>query len=167
MKAKEETETRSTRGKNIVLCSDGTGNSMLRNRGSNVWKLYEAVDLTRHRHDQKLAEQVAFYDDGVGTEDNKVLKVAGGAFGLGLSRNVRDLYEALCRSYRPGDQVYVFGFSRGGVHRPDAGRADRDLRGDQGRGAAHRPRVEGARQGGLRQVPQALQQPGNGRRSTS
>ena len=31
--------------KNIVLCSDGTGNSTIKDRGTNVYKLYEAVDL--------------------------------------------------------------------------------------------------------------------------
>ncbi len=92
--------------KNIILCSDGTGNTMTKGRGSNVWKLYEAIDLTDQR-------QVAFYDDGVGTEENKLFKMIGGAFGWGLKRNVCDLYAALCRTYVPGDRIYLFGFSRG------------------------------------------------------
>ncbi len=106
--------------KNIVLCSDGTGNTMMKGRGTNVWKLYEAVDLTAHRWHQGSGdgtilgkEQIAFYDDGVGSQQNKVLKIVGGAFGYGLKRNVRDLYKSLCRAYRPGDEIYIFGFSRG------------------------------------------------------
>ena len=37
----------------------------------------------------------------------------GGAFGYGLKRNIRDLYKSLCRAYRAGDDIYIFGFSRG------------------------------------------------------
>lgn len=92
---------------NIILCSDGTGNQAIKGRGSNVFKLYEAID----RHN--TTRQVVFYDDGVGTDDIKLLKILGGAFGFGLSRNVRDLYCNLARSYRPGDHIYLFGFSRG------------------------------------------------------
>jgi uncharacterized protein (DUF2235 family) len=106
--------------KNIVLCSDGTGNTMMKGRGTNVWKLYEAVDLTAHRWHQgsgdgstRGREQIAFYDDGVGSQQNKVLKIVGGAFGYGLKRNIRDLYKSLCRAYRAGDDIYIFGFSRG------------------------------------------------------
>ena len=94
--------------KNIILCSDGTGNSELKGRGTNVFKLYEAID----RFDS-TTPQIAFYDDGVGTESNKYLKMITGALGIGLSRNARQLYTHLVHSYTPGDKIYVFGFSRG------------------------------------------------------
>ena len=93
--------------KNIVLCSDGTGNSGGKERGTNVWKTYLAVD----RHDQ--IPQVAFYDDGVGTSDFRLAKIMGGAVGWGLGRNIRQLYTSLARIYEPGDHIYLFGFSRG------------------------------------------------------
>jgi uncharacterized protein (DUF2235 family) len=96
--------------KNIVLCSDGTGNSTIKNRGTNVYKLYEAVDLEPAADGRA---QVVFYDDGVGTGGLKPLRVLGGAFGYGFARNVRDLYTDLSRVYRPGDSIYLFGFSRG------------------------------------------------------
>ena len=99
--------------KNIVLCSDGTGNSALKGRGTNVFKIYEAIDLNGHKFDRKLQPQVAFYDDGVGTESLQLLKTLGGAFGWGLSRNVRELYTALANCYEPGDHIFLFGFSRG------------------------------------------------------
>jgi uncharacterized protein (DUF2235 family) len=95
------------RPKNIVLCSDGTGNTTLKGRGSNVFKLYEALDL----HGE--TPQIAFYDDGVGTQGLRPLKLLGGAFGWGLKRNVKELYTSLCRVYQPGDRIYLFGFSRG------------------------------------------------------
>ena len=96
--------------KNIVLCSDGTGNSTIKDRGTNVYKLYEAVDLVIQ---QGETPQVVFYDDGVGTGSLKTLRALGGAFGFGFTRNIRDLYSYLCRCYEPGDSIYLFGFSRG------------------------------------------------------
>ncbi|SJM91514.1 conserved hypothetical protein [Crenothrix polyspora] len=94
--------------KNIILLSDGTGNSNIKDRGTNVFKLYEAIDFNLPD-----CQQVAFYDDGVGTQEFKPLKILGGAFGWGLSRNVRHLYKELVRTYEPGDKIYLFGFSRG------------------------------------------------------
>jgi uncharacterized protein (DUF2235 family) len=99
--------------KNIIICSDGTGNSAIKGRGTNVFKLFEAVDLNGHRTDPRLDPQIAFYDDGVGTEDWKPLRILGGAAGVGLARNVRQLYRQLARVYDPGDRIFLFGFSRG------------------------------------------------------
>jgi uncharacterized protein (DUF2235 family) len=99
--------------KRIVVCSDGTGNSAIKDRGTNVFKVFEAVDLVSHRSDPNLTPQVALYDDGVGTGNFKPFKLLGGAFGWGLSRNVRHLYRELARIYDPGDEIYMFGFSRG------------------------------------------------------
>lgn len=99
-------------GKNIVLCSDGTGNQDIKDRGTNVFKLYEAVDIQGHKVDNKLTPQVAFYDDGVGTA-NAFAKVIGGAFGWGFSHNVKKLYRELVNVYQPEDRIFLFGFSRG------------------------------------------------------
>jgi uncharacterized protein (DUF2235 family) len=45
---------------NIVLLSDGTGNSAAKVWRTNVWRMFEALDVSS-------SEQMAFYDDGVGT----------------------------------------------------------------------------------------------------
>ena len=95
--------------KNIVIFSDGTGNIGAKNRGTNVYKLFEAIDV--HQDNPK---QIAFYDDGVGTSRLKPLKLLGGAIGIGLRRNVLELYQSIARVYEEGDQIYLFGFSRGG-----------------------------------------------------
>jgi type VI secretion system (T6SS) phospholipase Tle1-like effector len=92
--------------RNIVLLSDGTGNSAAKLNKTNIWRLYQALDLSGE-------DQIAFYDDGVGTSGIRPLRLFGGGFGWGLSRNIRDLYRFLCRHYRPGDRIYLFGFSRG------------------------------------------------------
>lgn len=94
------------RGRKIILLSDGTGNSAGKLFKTNVWRFYEALDVSN-------ASQVAFYNDGVGTSSIKPLALLGGAFGWGLKRNVLDLYTFLCRNYQPGDRIYGVGFSRG------------------------------------------------------
>lgn len=99
--------------KRIIICSDGTGNTAVKGRGTNVFKLFEAVDLNGHRVNPDLTPQVAIYDDGVGTESFKPLKIFAGATGFGLARNVRHLYKGLVRLYDPGDEIFLFGFSRG------------------------------------------------------
>ena len=64
---------------------DGTGNSSAAVWRTNVWRTFEALDLSN-------SDQVAFYDDGVGTSTFKPLALLGGAFGFGLKRNVIDIY---------------------------------------------------------------------------
>src|SRR5882757_499186 len=93
--------------KRIILLSDGTGNSASKVWRSNVWRVFESIDLTG-------TSQVAFYDDGVGTSSFKPLAILGGVFGYGLKRNVLDIYKFLCANYESADdEIYGFGFSRG------------------------------------------------------
>lgn len=94
--------------KNIILFADGTGNRGGYTPDSNVYKVYNAIDL----HDS-TREQITFYDDGIGTEKNKYIRGLSGALGFGFRTNVCDLYEFLARNYEPEDQVYLMGFSRG------------------------------------------------------
>ncbi len=94
--------------KNIVLCADGTGNQGGYTPDSNVFKIYNAIDL--HHPD---VDQISFYDNGVGTQSNKYVRGLSGALGFGFKRNVCDVYEYLARHYDPDDNIYMFGFSRG------------------------------------------------------
>ena len=94
-------------GRNIILLSDGTGNSAAKLHKTNVWRVYQALDLTT---DHQLVQ----YDDGVGTSSLRPLALIGGGFGLGLANNVRRLYAFLSRNYGDAqDKVFAFGFSRG------------------------------------------------------
>ncbi|HXP70761.1 MAG TPA: DUF2235 domain-containing protein [Candidatus Dormibacteraeota bacterium] len=99
--------------KNIVICCDGTGNEF-GDHNSNVIKLYKTLVHS--------ATQIAYYHPGVGTMGARNAlssigkwwtKVIGLAFGYGISDNIADAYQFLMRTYRPGDVVFVFGFSRG------------------------------------------------------
>lgn len=93
--------------KNIVLLSDGTGNSSSKLFKTNVWRMYQTLDL------EHPSQQVAYYDNGVGTSSFKLFAVLSGVFGFGLKRNVIDIYSFCCRNYVAGDRIYGFGFSRG------------------------------------------------------
>jgi uncharacterized protein (DUF2235 family) len=54
-----------------------------------------------------------FYDDGVGADGNIILKVVEGAIGLGIRQKIKDGYTKIAQVYEAGDQIYIFGFSRG------------------------------------------------------
>src|SRR5215472_9971386 len=92
--------------KKIIVLSDGTGNAASSIWRTNVWRVFEALDLSED-------DQVAKYDDGVGSSSFIPLALLGGAFGWGLKRNVIDLYKFVCRNYVADAQIYAFGFSRG------------------------------------------------------
>jgi uncharacterized protein (DUF2235 family) len=96
----------------IVLLADGTGNSAAQLFKTNVWRLYKALDLRDPPPDGSI-RQIAYYHDGVGTSSFKPLTMLGGVFGVGLKRNVIDIYTFLCRNYDEGDRIFAYGFSRG------------------------------------------------------
>jgi uncharacterized protein (DUF2235 family) len=98
--------------KRLVVCCDGTWNTPDQRSGAdltptNVTKIALAIALK----DPSGVEQRTFYDAGVGT--NRWERIRGGAFGFGLSRNVREAYRFLVQNFEPGDELYFFGFSRG------------------------------------------------------
>ena len=92
--------------RNLIVLSDGTGNSAAAASKTNVWRLYQALDVTD-------GTQIAAFSDGVGTSNIKPLRILGQALGFGVQLNVLRLYKFLCRNYVPGDQIWAFGFSRG------------------------------------------------------
>ncbi|HSF95446.1 MAG TPA: DUF2235 domain-containing protein [Thermohalobaculum sp.] len=97
--------------RNIVICYDGTGNEY-GDTNTNVVRTFQEI--------VRDGKQVAFYDPGVGTFSylgrkigRRVGTVLGQAFGLGLVENLEDAYEYLMNTHVPGDNLYIFGFSRG------------------------------------------------------
>lgn len=89
--------------KRIVLCTDGTWDSSHNN--TNVYKLFKAL--------VQDAEQIAFYDDGVGADGLAIERLVGGAFGTGLFQKVKQGYAQIAHVYEAGDDLFIFGFSRG------------------------------------------------------
>jgi uncharacterized protein (DUF2235 family) len=111
--------------RNILIFSDGTGQAgVVSDEGtwSNIYKLYRA---TRVSPDTGIdpAEQVAFYDAGLGSAPitggflaslwRRVHDFVSQATGFGITTNIIDCYEMIIRLWRPGDRIYLFGFSRG------------------------------------------------------
>lgn len=99
--------------KRIVLCCDGTWNRAdQEHRGkpcpTNVVKV--AYRIAKRSEDG--TQQVIYYDQGVGT-GNLVDRAVGGAFGEGLEANMNDAFRFLIGNYEEGDELYLFGFSRG------------------------------------------------------
>jgi uncharacterized protein (DUF2235 family) len=92
--------------KRLVVCCDGTWQQLVSSYPSNVVKLAQAV--------KPLASdgvpQIVFYDEGIGTDSHKFL---GAVTGLGIDRNIEDAYRFLSLNYIAGDEIYLFGFSRG------------------------------------------------------
>lgn len=97
-------------GKNIVVCLDGTWNHPDqivdgKPADTNVYKLFKSLAVS--------AGQLPFYDDGVGVAGTPIDKLAGGAIGDGLFGKIKDGYTRIAHSYQAGDQIFIFGFSRG------------------------------------------------------
>jgi uncharacterized protein (DUF2235 family) len=90
----------------LALLFDGTWNKPESN--TNVQRLRQLIAP----HDSAGIEQVVNYIPGVGVTPG-LTHLLGGAFGYGLSDNVLDGYRWLCETWQPGDQLYLFGFSRG------------------------------------------------------
>ena len=108
--------------KRILIFADGTGNEggLLPDESrTNVYKLYRA---TRNDPESSIdpAEQIAFYIPGIGTPSGGHASawrtgrdILHQMFGGGITNKIIDCYLAVVSSWRPGDSIYVFGFSRG------------------------------------------------------
>jgi len=94
------------------LCafSDGTWQNLSNEMPTNVVILMQALKLTAD--DGKA--QIALYDEGIGGDaDRSVDKTIYGAVGGGIVRNIKELYRQIALNFEHGDEVYLFGFSRG------------------------------------------------------
>lgn len=111
--------------KNIVIFSDGTGQSgglLPDENRSNVYKLFRAARVCPDTGIDP-AEQVAFYDVGLGSKAagsnikigwwRRIYNILGSATGLGITQNIIDCYASILRVWEPGDRIYLVGFSRG------------------------------------------------------
>jgi uncharacterized protein (DUF2235 family) len=100
--------------KNLVICCDGT-NNQFGPQNTNVVRLVQSLN-----RDPSI--QILYYDPGVGTLPEvgwvssigkRFSEMLGLAFGAGILTKVGAAYSFLMDWWEPGDQVFLFGFSRG------------------------------------------------------
>ena len=103
--------------KRLIVCCDGTWNEPDQKvdkdptdepEPTNVLKTVRGIAPV----DGKGGTQVVYYDAGVGTQGFPD-KYVGGASGRGLSENIRQAYRFIANNYVEGDELFLFGFSRG------------------------------------------------------
>ncbi len=92
--------------KRFVICADGTWQSPESDHPTHLMRLARGVAPTG----ADKSKQVVYYDWGVGTEGDSI---KGGATGAGIDKNIMDCYRFIVHNYEPGDQLFLFGFSRG------------------------------------------------------
>jgi uncharacterized protein (DUF2235 family) len=97
------------KAKRLIVCCDGTWKHADSPSPTNVTKV--ALSIRQQAAGGEQLEQRVYYDPGVGT--SRGMRLPGGAFGIGVSGNVRDAYRFLIDTYEPDDELYLFGFSRG------------------------------------------------------
>jgi uncharacterized protein (DUF2235 family) len=96
--------------KRLVVCCDGTWNDSDQSTDyTNVSRLAWSIKPVAANG----TSQIVYYQSGVGTAGTEVSKVIGAAIGAGLSHNMRDAYSFICTNYCEGDEIFLFGFSRG------------------------------------------------------
>src|ERR1700694_2847931 len=96
----------------LIVCCDGTWDRLSHKDGgvyapSNVANM--ARSIASHGNG---VEQIVFYDPGIGT-GNALDRWTGGLMGVGISDNIKDGYQFLVHNFSLGDEIYLFGFSRG------------------------------------------------------
>jgi uncharacterized protein (DUF2235 family) len=94
--------------KRLIICCDGTWQTLETECPTNVSKIAQSINSS----DRNGISQVVYYDEGIGTFDD-FDKLTGGAFGWGIDRKIKNIYAFLSLNYSVGDEIYLFGFSRG------------------------------------------------------
>jgi len=92
--------------KKLVIFCDGTWNKPTR-YSTNVLRMLQATESKDGDENAQLVHYIA----GVGTQ--RSLRFRGGAFGYGISENIRNAYSFIVSNYERGDEIFLFGFSRG------------------------------------------------------
>lgn len=98
--------------KRLIVCCDGTWADLDMHYITNVGRLAQALLPTAKKGSQTIP-QVIYYDDGVGADAGGIDRLIEGATGRGIDNIIYEAYRFICFNYEPGDEVCIFGFSRG------------------------------------------------------
>jgi len=113
------------------LITDDTGSKFNTQFPTNVVRLSRAIKPIQVLPNGQEMAQIVFYQSGVGSEADLSGKALVGdtaleAFGLAVASKIRDAYAFITHNYSEGDQICLFGFSRGAyTARKVAGLIDR------------------------------------------
>ena len=94
--------------KRLVVCCDGTWQRLYGDHLTNVALTARAVKS----HADDGISQIVYYDEGVGAGLDH-LSLWRGMTGDDLDERLLEAYQFLTLNYEPGDQIFLFGFSRG------------------------------------------------------
>ncbi|GAA5059115.1 DUF2235 domain-containing protein [Nocardia callitridis] len=99
--------------KRLVVCCDGTWKAESSSAVSNIIKIAQTITPQATGPDGAVIHQWVNYVSGPGARGFLADRLMGGAFGLGLDANLSSAYWHLSLNWEPGDEIYIFGFSRG------------------------------------------------------
>ncbi|WP_378739472.1 DUF2235 domain-containing protein [Nocardia brasiliensis] len=99
--------------KRLVVCCDGTWKAESSSTVSNIIKIAQTIRFDAPGPTGEMIQQWVTYVSGPGARGFLADRLMGGAFGLGLEANLSSAYWHLALNWEPGDQIYIFGFSRG------------------------------------------------------
>ncbi|MGN2640302.1 phospholipase effector Tle1 domain-containing protein [Nocardia takedensis] len=99
--------------KRLVVCCDGTWKAESSSTVSNIVKIAQTVCVSAPGPHGAVIPQWVSYVSGPGARGFLTDRMVGGAFGLGLEANLSSAYWHLALNWEPGDEIYLFGFSRG------------------------------------------------------
>src|SRR4051794_25112033 len=91
--------------KRLIVCCDGTWND-----AEAKTHIHWIATHCQAQEASPLPQEIGYFA-GVGTDP--VWHLPGGAVGAGLSRNIREAYRFICERWDSGDELFIFGFSRG------------------------------------------------------
>ena len=95
-----------TKPRNLIFLCDGTLTQLTPGLESNLGQM---MRLLNHLGDS--SEQLLHYDRGI--QGKGWRRWVNAASGQGINISIRNGYGFLARNYRPGDRIYLFGYSRG------------------------------------------------------
>ncbi|BFM04803.1 DUF2235 domain-containing protein [Halioxenophilus aromaticivorans] len=98
--------------KRIIVCCDGTWNDLDMRYITNVGRLVQCLGKTGKSKSTSVKQSV-YYDDGVGAAASGVRRALEGVTGIGIDEQIYSAYRHICINYEPGDEICLFGFSRG------------------------------------------------------
>ncbi|MFI6869640.1 DUF2235 domain-containing protein [Nocardia sp. NPDC050406] len=99
--------------KRLIVCCDGTWKAESDATVSNIVKIAQTVRMAGTDGNGRIVGQRVFYVSGPGARGFTTDRFLGGAFGLGLEANLWSAYWQVATNWEPGDEIYIFGFSRG------------------------------------------------------